>query len=57
MRNRLVGSILAAVAVLACSTIVHTQTAGKPGVAKAQTAARATDLTGVWRRSRRAPDN
>src|SRR6266852_5022992 len=56
MRNRLVGSILAVVVALACSSVAHTQTSEKPGAAKAQTAAPASDLTGVWRRSRRAPD-
>jgi hypothetical protein len=57
MRNRLAGSILAVVAALACSSVVHTQTAEKPGATKAQKAAPTTDLTGVWRRSRRAPNN
>ncbi len=56
MRNRLAGSILAVVAALACPSVGHTQTAEKSGAAKAQKAAPATDLTGVWRRSRRAPD-
>src|SRR5260370_31004814 len=56
MRNRLVGSILAVVALLACPSVGHTQTAEKSRAAKAQKAAPATDLTGVWRRSRRAPD-
>src|SRR6266852_9657216 len=56
MRNRLAGSILAAVALLACSSVMRPQSPQKPVAAKAQTAAPATDLTGVWRRSRRAPD-
>ena len=56
MRNRLAGSILAAVAFFACSMVVFAQTAEKPKVAKAQISAPETDLSGVWRRSRRAPD-
>src|ERR1700716_1303687 len=55
MRNRLVGSILAVVA-LASSSVLFAQTAEKPGAAKAQAATPTKDLTGVWRRSRRAPD-
>jgi hypothetical protein len=55
MRNRLVGSIVAVTA-LACSSILFAQTADKPGVAKPQKASSTTDLSGVWRRSRRAPD-
>src|SRR3984893_14581898 len=55
MRNRVVGSILA-MAVLSCSSILLAQTVGKPEGSKAQKAASTTDLTGVWRRSRRAPD-
>jgi hypothetical protein len=56
MRNRLVSSIVAVAALLACSLVVLAQTAEKPKGAKAQTAPPATDLTGVWRRSRRPPD-
>ena len=55
MRNRLMGSILAVVA-LASSSVLFAQTAEKVGVAKAQAATPTKDLTGVWRRSRRAPD-
>jgi hypothetical protein len=55
MRNRLAGWIVA-MAALACSSILFAQTAEKPGVAKPQKAAQTTDLSGVWRRSRRAPD-
>src|ERR1700730_19183534 len=55
MRNRVMGSILA-MAVLSCSSILLAQTVGKPEGSKAQKAAPTTDLTGVWRRSRRAPD-
>ncbi len=55
MRNRLMGSILAVVA-LASSSIALAQTSPKPGAAKDQTATTTKDLTGVWRRSRRAPD-
>jgi hypothetical protein len=53
MRDRFVGSILA---VVAFSSVGFAQTAEKPGPSKAQTAASTKDLTGVWRRSRRAPD-
>ncbi len=56
MRNRFVGSILAMVAALACSSVTRSQSSQKPVAAKAQAAASTTDLTGVWRRSRRAPD-
>ena len=55
MRNRLMGPILAVVA-LASLSVVLAQTSQKPGAAKAQTATSTKDLTGVWRRSRRAPD-
>jgi hypothetical protein len=57
MPNRLMGSILALVAVLALSSIILAQTAEKSGVSKAKMAAPTTDLGGVWRRSRRPPDN
>src|ERR1700680_3364566 len=56
IRNRLVGSILAAATFLACSLVARAQTAEKPKMAKTQMAAQSTDLTGVWRRSRRPPD-
>jgi hypothetical protein len=55
MRNRLMGPILAVVA-LASLSVVRAQTSPKPGAAKAQTATSTKDLTGVWRRSRRATD-
>ena len=55
MRNRLMGPILAVVA-LASLSVALAQTSQKPGAAKAQTATSTKDLTGVWRRSRRAPD-
>jgi hypothetical protein len=55
MRNRLMGPILAVV-VLASLSVVFGQNAEKPESAKTQTAASRKDLTGVWRRSRRAPD-
>lgn len=57
MRNCWRGPILSIVAVLAFSPAIFSQNADKPGVVKTQTAARARDLTGVWRRSRRPPDN
>src|SRR5260370_39602152 len=56
MRKRLVSSILAIVAALDCSPVVYTESSEKPGAAKARTAVSTTDLTGVWRRSRRPPD-
>jgi len=55
MRNRLVSSIVS-MAALVCSSILFAQTAEKPGMTKAQKTAPSTDLSGVWRRSRRAPD-
>src|SRR5437660_9719287 len=55
MRNGVVSTILA-MAVLTCSSISLAQTAGKPEVPKAQKPTPTTDLAGVWRRSRRAPD-
>src|ERR1700730_6433976 len=55
MRNRLAGWIVA-MAASACWSILFAQTAEKPGVAKPQKAAQTTDLSGIWRRSRRAPD-
>jgi hypothetical protein len=53
MRKRLVGSAVAVVAVLVLSSGILAQTGGPQGAAKAPT----PDLTGVWRRSRRPPDN
>jgi hypothetical protein len=55
MCNRVVGSILA-MAALACASMLLAQTTEKPQAAKPQMVAPAKDLTGVWRRSRRAPD-
>jgi len=55
MRNRLMGPILAVVA-LASLSVALAQTSQKPEAAKTQAAASTKDLTGVWRRSRRAPD-
>src|SRR5467141_1762063 len=55
MRNRLMGPILVVVA-LAPLSVALAQTSQKPEAAKTQTAASTKDLTGVWRRSRRAPD-
>ena len=56
MRDRLVGIILAAAAVLAFAPGLLAQSPDKPGVAKTSESA-LPDLSGVWRRSRRAPDN
>src|ERR1700704_2834470 len=53
MRKRLVGSGVAVVAVLLLSSGILAQTAGPQRAVKAP----APDLTGVWRRSRRPPDN
>ena len=53
MRKRLVGSGVAVVAVLVLSSGILAQTAGPQGAVKAP----APNLTGVWRRSRRPPDN
>jgi len=55
MRYRRWGLILA-VQALAFSSGIHAQTAAKTGGAKPQVSAPGSDLTGVWRRSRRAPD-
>jgi hypothetical protein len=55
MRNRVVSSILA-VAALAAAPRLFAQTAGKPEVPKTQKTGASSDLSGVWRRSRRAPD-
>jgi hypothetical protein len=56
MSNRLAGLILAVVSALACAPVIFAQTSEKSATAKAKTPAPTTDLTGVWRRSRRAPD-
>ena len=53
MRKRLAGSAVAVVAVLVLSSGIFVQTAAPQGDANAA----APDLTGVWRRSRRPPDN
>src|SRR5579864_325787 len=55
MRFYLLGLTLAAAATLASSPATFAQTSN-PGVAKAHAAAPPVDLSGVWRRSRRAPD-
>jgi hypothetical protein len=55
MRNRLLGLTLSAAAALATSPPIPAQTS-KLSVAKAQAAPPKVDLSGVWRRSRRAPD-
>ena len=56
MRICLLGLMLAVVAAtLASSPATFAQTANS-GVAKAHAAAPPADLSGVWRRSRRAPD-
>jgi hypothetical protein len=57
MRYRFAGAILAAVLLLACSFIWVRRNGGKSGVVKAQAAAGVPDISGVWRRSRRPPDN
>src|ERR1700680_201253 len=54
MRNRLIGSTLAVVALLVFAFFMFAQTSEQPGVAKAHVP---PDLAGVWRRSRRPPDN
>jgi hypothetical protein len=56
MRNRVVISMLA-IAALAFSSPSLAQTAAKPEASKPQKTAASTDLSGVWRRSRRPPDN
>jgi len=56
MRSRIVGSIVAVVMLLSFSPALLAQTSVKPGVAKTKISASTPDLTGVWRRSRRAPD-
>src|ERR1700693_5356551 len=57
MRNRLIGSTLAVVALLVFSFFILAQTSQQPGVARARVPPSTADLTGVWRRSRRPPDN
>jgi hypothetical protein len=54
MRYRL---IVAVVVVLASLSVWLVQIGHKSGVVKAQTAPSAPDISGVWRRSRRPPDN
>jgi len=54
MRNRSLGLALAAAALLCSSSVVLGQNAGTGGAKALKPAA--PDLTGVWRRSRRAPD-
>jgi len=54
--DRLVGIILAPAAVLAFAPCLLAQAPDKPVVAKASESS-PPDLTGVWRRSRRVPDN
>jgi hypothetical protein len=56
MRNRLLRASRVVVVVMICSAGMLGQTAPPQGSPKSQTAA-STDLTGVWRRSRRPPDN
>ena len=53
MRKRLVGSAVAVVAVLVLSSGIFVLAAAPQGDANAA----APDLTGIWRRARRAPDN
>src|SRR6202049_2256448 len=55
MRNHLLGLTLAAVAALASSPSILAQTRAT-NVPKAKTPSAPADLSGVWRRSRRAPD-
>jgi hypothetical protein len=55
MRNRLLGLTLAVLAALTSAPVMLAQTT-KAGVSKAEAPAPPADLSGVWRRSRRAPD-
>jgi hypothetical protein len=55
MRNRILGLTLTAAAALASAPAILARSAN-PGVASAQAPAPPSDLSGVWRRSRRAPD-
>jgi hypothetical protein len=57
MRYRLVGVILAVVALLASSSFWFFQLGRRMAVVKAQAAPSTPDITGVWKRSRRPPDN
>jgi hypothetical protein len=57
MRNCLIGAILAVVAVLAPASFGFAQGVQQPSAAKGQMAGSPADLTGVWRRMRRPPDN
>ncbi len=59
MSNRLAPlspALLASAVVLASLSVVRAQST-EAGVAKAQASAKPADLSGVWRRSRRPPDN
>jgi hypothetical protein len=57
MRNRLNIAIPAVLGVFAFLSFVLVEAVRKPGEVKAQVATPAPDITGVWRRSRRPPDN
>jgi hypothetical protein len=57
MRIQLKDVLLAVATLLASSGVLHAQIADKPGGAKTQMSAPGADLSGVWRRSRRPPDN
>ena len=48
MGNRLMGSILAVVAMIAFSPVIFAQTAQRPGAATAQATTPTADLSGVW---------
>ena len=48
MRNRLIGSILGLVGVLALSLVLLARTVEQSGSAKAQNPASPPDLSGVW---------
>src|ERR1700676_3451082 len=55
MRNRILGLTLTAVTAFACSPAILAQSA-KTDAPSAHAPAPPADLSGVWRRSRRAPD-
>jgi hypothetical protein len=57
MRYRLIGAIVAVVVLLASSSVWFFQLGRRAGVVKAQAAPSTPDITGVWKRSRRPPDN
>src|SRR5713101_1031158 len=57
MRDRFIVAILTVIAVLAPSSFGFAQAVKQPGAEKAQAAGSPADLTGIWRRIRRAPDN